>query len=129
MSERPPGLDDLLKYVEARLPAGSICLHLDGSYFDRTICAEPCGAAHGRCTNCGEPVDGCALTENTGHRPMYVRWENRYTVPAEVCDTCSDPKAGNWVPVAFCAAAKRRLEADPDCTYTYGVLRREEPSR
>lgn len=26
----------------------------------------------------------------------------RGTMPGEVCVTCSDPEAGNWVPVSFC---------------------------
>lgn len=57
--------------------------------------------------------------EPTGHRPMYVRWESRHSVPAEVCDTCSDPDAGRWVPVSSCDRAMASTE-DP---YTYGVLR------
>jgi hypothetical protein len=124
MTERPPGLDSLLGYAVAHLP--NSCEHRRGTWFDRQLCAEPCGVMHDRCVTCGEALDHCALMENAGHRPMYVRWENRHTVPAEVCDTCSDPKTGNWVPVAFCKLAKARLEADPNCTYTYGVLRREE---
>jgi hypothetical protein len=27
--------------------------------------------------------------------------------PMEVCLTCSDPDAGNWVPVSFCTAPQR----------------------
>lgn len=60
------------------------------------------------------------------HRPMYVRWGSRHSVPAEVCDTCSNPEAGNWVPAPFCPTAKQRMETDPDATYTYGILRRED---
>lgn len=78
----------------------------------------------------GVPVIVCTLGEvripdEGNHWPMYVRWENRHTVPAEVCDTCSDPDTGHWVPVGFCEKAKARLAADPDCAYTYGVLRPE----
>lgn len=60
------------------------------------------------------------------HWPMYVRWENRHTIPAEVCNTCSNPETGTWVPVSFCDKAQARLDADPNCTYTYGVIASEE---
>lgn len=84
MSERPPGLDDLLNYVAIQLP------------------------------------------EEGQHYPMLVHWEDRHTLPAEVCDTCSDPTTGTWVPVSSCDTAAARMASDPDCGYTYGVLRREE---
>lgn len=56
------------------------------------------------------------------HQPMFVRWSNRHTVPAEVCDTCSDPDSGVWVPVSFCDQAM----ASTTEPYTYGVLRPED---
>lgn len=58
------------------------------------------------------------------HHPMLVRWDNRHTLPAEVCDTCSDPASGTWVPVPFCELARAKLQADPDCAYSYGVIAR-----
>jgi len=60
------------------------------------------------------------------HRPMLVRWGSRHTLPAEVCDTCSSPTAGKWQPVSFCAQARAKIVADPDCAYTYGVIGRWE---
>lgn len=125
MSERPPGLDDLLNHLVASMPP---CTHPDGAYFDRTLCPEPCGTMHYRCKHCGDALDGGCELEGTDrdHHPMLVRWDNRHTMPAEVCDTCSDPKTGHWVPVPFCDKARAKLQADPDCTYTYGVIIREE---
>jgi hypothetical protein len=39
------------------------CVHDDSTetWFDRTVCPEPCGLMHDRCTECGEPVGGCRL--------------------------------------------------------------------
>ncbi|MFG2970831.1 hypothetical protein ACGFZS_46940 [Streptomyces sp. NPDC048288] len=34
------------------------CTEYD-TWFDRTVCAEPCGAMHTRCSNCGAAIDGC----------------------------------------------------------------------
>lgn len=57
----------------------------------------------------------------TGHRPMLVHFGNRHSLPGEVCDTCSDPASGYWVPVVHCAKASASTEE----AYTYGVLRPE----
>jgi hypothetical protein len=35
------------------------CEHEGGSWFDRTLCAEPCGKMHDRCRDCGGPLDSC----------------------------------------------------------------------
>jgi hypothetical protein len=40
------------------------CQHSD-TWFDRTVCPEPCGAMHDRCTTCGETVNPCALDART----------------------------------------------------------------
>jgi len=63
-----------------------------------------------------------------GHRPTLVRWNDRHTTPAEVCDTCSNPVTGLWVPVIFCAKAKAKMTNDPGSGYAdnYGVIRKEE---
>jgi len=34
------------------------CPH-DESWFDRSICPEPCGTMHDYCVKCGECVDPC----------------------------------------------------------------------
>lgn len=60
-----------------------------------------------------------------GHYPMLVRWNNQHTLPTEVCDTCSDPATGTWVRAVVCDKARTKLQADPDCAYTYGVIVRE----
>jgi hypothetical protein len=31
----------------------------EDTWFDRSICPEPCGTMHTRCVDCGRPVDGC----------------------------------------------------------------------
>lgn len=36
----------------------SECPH-EHDYFDRSICPEPCGAMHYRCTDCGWALDYC----------------------------------------------------------------------
>lgn len=35
------------------------CVEFD-AWFDRTVCADPCGSMHQRCTACGAALDGCA---------------------------------------------------------------------
>jgi hypothetical protein len=38
------------------------CTHADGtSYFDRTVCIEPCGKMHMRCLACGDALDTCEV--------------------------------------------------------------------
>lgn len=121
MTQRPKGLDALLNYVAENLDV--TCEHRGGSYFDRTICPAPCNAMHDCCKDCGEPLDDCTVQDE--HHPMLARWSNRHTVPAEVCGTCSDPAAGKWVPVPFCEKAHAKLQADPYCALTYGVIQPE----
>ena len=36
-----------------------------GTWFDRSICPEPCDTMHDRCTECGKAVDGCDHDEPT----------------------------------------------------------------
>lgn len=117
MTDGPLGLDALLAQAELVVN----CEHRSGSWFDRAVCPPPCNTMHDRCVECGESFDDCSLL----HRPMLARWGNRHTIPAEVCDTCSDPARGKWVAVSFCHKAYAKLQAVPDCAYTYGVLRPE----
>lgn len=58
------------------------------------------------------------------HRPMLVHWDTRHSCPAEVCDTCSSPGSGVWVPVAFCPDAKAKMDDDPGSLYAtiYGTI-------
>lgn len=51
------------------------------------------------------------------HRPLLVRWDNRHTIPAEVCGTCSDPDSGRWVPATFCEEALAQMTDDPASLY------------
>ena len=52
------------------------------------------------------------MTSNTAHTPVLVYFDpDRVTTPAEVCEACSDPATGYWVPVSFCPAAKATLES------------------
>ncbi|QES45232.1 hypothetical protein DEJ49_33370 [Streptomyces venezuelae] len=37
------------------------CPH-PSTWFDRSVCPEPCGSMHERCARCGRAVDDCALT-------------------------------------------------------------------
>jgi hypothetical protein len=37
-----------------------------GTWFDRELCAEPCGKMHTRCNVCDQPVDGCPFEGTTG---------------------------------------------------------------
>lgn len=39
-------------------PRAARCAHQD-SWFDRSVCPEPCGSMHDRCTACGEILGGC----------------------------------------------------------------------
>lgn len=44
------------------------------------------------------------------HWPMLVYFDVEHlTVPAEVCWTCSDDKAGVWVPVTQCEESNRLM--------------------
>lgn len=38
------------------------CSHED-SWFDRSICADPCGMMHSYCTDCGHMMERCAFQE------------------------------------------------------------------
>ncbi len=38
------------------------CQHFS-TWFDRTLCAEPCGRMHVICYRCGLPVDDCVFLE------------------------------------------------------------------
>mgnify|MGYP003575045932 CR=1 FL=1 len=44
------------------------CTHPD-TWFDRTVCAEPCGTMHTICTECGEPLDGLCGQEAADPEP------------------------------------------------------------
>jgi len=46
------------------------------------------------------------------HLPLDYRpaGEPRWTVPADVCDTCSDFPQGQLVPVSFCPTASLRTQ-------------------
>jgi hypothetical protein len=46
-----------------------VCTHPD-TWFDRSLCPEPCGAMHDRCTTCGEVVGGCAWEFEVPARPV-----------------------------------------------------------
>lgn len=61
------------------------------------------------------------------HHPALVRWESRHSTPGEVCDTCSDPQIGLWVPVVFCTKAKEKMTDDPGSLYAddHGVIHME----
>jgi predicted RNase H-like HicB family nuclease len=42
-------------------PESAPCGHdRESNWFDRTLCAEPCGKMHTCCLECGAPLDGCA---------------------------------------------------------------------
>lgn len=51
--------------------------------------------------------------EVTGHRPVLYRpaGESRHTIPAEICEACSDVDTGQLVPASFCDEAKALMEA------------------
>lgn len=41
-----------------------VCEHCDaaqGTWFDRSVCPEPCGSMHTRCTACGMALDECTF--------------------------------------------------------------------
>jgi hypothetical protein len=52
--------ESIARYVEGRGEEDE-CRHEAGSWFDRTLCAEPCGKMHDRCGDCGEPLDSCHI--------------------------------------------------------------------
>lgn len=79
------------------------------------------------------------------HRPMQIGthdaegWRT-HTIPGDVCEACSDPATGRWVPVSQCPEALAALDADeateivpaPTVTATTGIdgsltLERTEP--
>lgn len=49
------------------------------------------------------------------HEPVIYRpeGESRHTVPAEVCNACSDFERGRLVPASFCVQAKALLGPAP----------------
>lgn len=52
------------------------------------------------------------VNETNSHDPVLYRpqGDNRFTVPAEVCVTCSDIEAGVLVPASFCPDSARKME-------------------
>jgi len=69
------------------------CTHED-SWFDRSICPEPCGRMHYYCANpnCGELLDPCALFDETQPQPCILCKQESATttcgVPGHPCDLC-----------------------------------------
>lgn len=61
---------------------GQLCDHVD-TWFDRTVCAEPCGVMHTRCAACGVALDGCAL-EHSGNAVVPLPAESADLWNAEV---------------------------------------------
>lgn len=49
------------------------------------------------------------------HTPIIYRPEgdSRHTIPAEICETCSDIETGLLVPASFCLLAKAKLGPAP----------------
>jgi hypothetical protein len=48
------------------------------------------------------------------HTPVLVYFDtDRVTTPAEICQACSDPDAGRWVPASFCPEAKAKMDQAP----------------
>lgn len=47
--------------AEPKEPPCGACGQFAESWFDRSICAEPCGSMHYRCSNCGAVVGHCPL--------------------------------------------------------------------
>lgn len=46
------------------------------------------------------------------HVPNLIYFDDdNVTVPAEVCEKCSDEGKGHWVPVSFCPEAMAVLES------------------
>lgn len=43
------------------------CQHLS-TWFDRSLCAEPCGRMHVICYRCQRPVDECVFLTEEGER-------------------------------------------------------------
>lgn len=44
------------------------------------------------------------------HQPELIYFDEWHVeTPGEVCRACSDPEAGRWVPVSFCAQARAWL--------------------
>lgn len=45
------------------------------------------------------------------HRPEIIYFDDEnLSSSAEVCEACSNPGAGRWVPVSFCPEAKAEME-------------------
>jgi hypothetical protein len=58
------------------------CTHPDTRFY-RTVCPEPCGAMHNRCTTCGNVVDSCTLEgfdgcSSSACRPRGKPWAHTY---------------------------------------------------
>lgn len=68
----------------------SECQHED-TWFDRSICPEPCGAMHTICSDCGFIFGGCQL----------------YSQPADDAIMAY----GQWTPPC----------GNPDCRYVHGA--------
>jgi hypothetical protein len=67
------------------------------------------------------------VTNDDGtHGPTLVYFEGRHSIPAEVCGTCSDERAGRWVPVTECPQAATQMGEPGDRDYLFRVVHRPE---
>jgi hypothetical protein len=49
------------------------CLH-ERTYFDRSLCPEPCDTMHDRCKDCGQTVGFCAHEKAFEPTPHQREW-------------------------------------------------------
>lgn len=63
----------LVANLTPRTP-GDGCAHQADSWFDPSICSEPCGSMHERCTDCGSALVGCYFEGPEYVEAMRANW-------------------------------------------------------
>ena len=83
------------------------CAEFD-TWFDRTVCADPCGGMHQRCTNCGVALDGCTWFAAPTSRAEEASAEGRPR-----CPFCQMPHdlAPDSVGARVCVSIRDRIAA------------------
>lgn len=67
-----------MEAIELKVPEEPLCHSCGqraGTWFDRSVCAEPCGSMHDRCSNCGAVTGDACLNEaptEPPRRPPYA---------------------------------------------------------
>lgn len=109
--------------ARAAAPSACVCPEETDSWFDRSICPDPCGSMHNICVECSLPQGGCAVDARKGStdNALYALLDlvvaaHEPTVDDENitwCDECFDENlpSEHWTwPCRFYTAAQKAVD-------------------